>query len=597
MADVTSKWRVRQRRIEQWWGHYRWFVIGGVWVAALCLGYVGFAKNAAARGQAFAPSDFVYLTVQLISMESGVVPRPVSWEFEVARWLLPAVTAYTAAGALLLLFREQLQAFRLQFIRDHVVICGLGQKGFLLARRFRARGNRVVIVERQDGGNMGAQCRAEGAIVLKGNAVDEAILRTAGVSRARYLIAVCGNDGTNIEVAMRAQELAKERRRTALTCLGHIVDAQLCELLREREIGTGKQSTFRLELFNVFDRGARLLLDECPSLNMEAGSQRAPHLLVIGHGCLGQSLVVHAARASWRRQSLSSSQIRITLVGGEAARAVELLSARYPKLASVCQLVPHQTEIDSADFERAQFLCDDQGGCAVDIIYVCLEDDSQSLHASLSLLRHLKAAEIPIIVRMIEDAGVGALLQGGDSDQSTGIPIRAFSLLERTCTPDLVLGGTHETIARAIHDEYLRSRRASGQAPGRDPAAVPWEELAAEYQESCRRQADAIGARLAAVGCGVTLLTDWDASLFTFDPDQVERMARMEHERWMAERLREGWTYGPRDPDRRSNPLLVPWEQLPEEARELNRNMVQELPAFLASVDLQIYRLPVPVQP
>ena len=72
-------------------------------------------------------------------------------------------------------------------------------------------------------------------------------------------------------------------------------------------------------------------------------------------------------------------------------------------------------------------------------------------------------------------------------------------------------------------------------------------------------------------------------------------MARMEHDRWCAERRRAGWTHGTkRDNDRKLHPDLVPWDELDEEAREKDRVMVRDLPAFLAKTGLGVERLPAP---
>lgn len=40
------------------------------------------------------------------------------------------------------------------------------------------------------------------------------------------------------------------------------------------------------------------------------------------------------------------------------------------------------------------------------------------------------------------------------------------------------------------------------------------------------------------------------------------------HENWMAEKIRDGWEWGPRkDPAARTHPCLVPYDQLPEVQR------------------------------
>ncbi len=85
-----------------------------------------------------------------------------------------------------------------------------------------------------------------------------------------------------------------------------------------------------------------------------------------------------------------------------------------------------------------------------------------------------------------------------------------------------------------------------------------------------------------------------DAAAFKLTLAEVERLAEMEHERWCAERTREGWRYGPPSPSdkaRKTHPDLVAWAALPEGERAKNRVAVRELPRFLARAGFQIDRL------
>ena len=533
---LTAFWR---GRVQEQWRDYRWFVIGGLWVVALGLGYVGFARHAAAAGQSRSATDLLYLALQLFTLESGSVAGPKGWELELARLLAPAVAAYTAVQALAEIFYQQLQLIRVRFIRDHVVICGLGRKGYLLAQGFRQRGDRVVVIEQDEDNDLIEQCREQGTIVLIGNATNQELLRQARVQRAKHVVSVCGDDGANAEVAVHARELAGDRQGKALMCILHIVDPQLCDLLREREIEMGKVDAFRLEFFNVFDSGARALLEEYPAFS-ETQSRQA-HLLVIGLGCMAESLVVHAARVWHARHTPTAERLRVTIIDREAERKTESLCLRYPQLGRVCELVAQPMDVHWPEFQRAEFLFDADGRCDVTIVYVCLDDDSLGLSAALALRQRVREHGIPIVVRMEQDAGLATLLGGRDGGGGFE-NLHAFGLLDRTCRPDLVLGGTHEIIARAIHEGYVGYREKLDGTPQIDPAMVPWEELAEEFRESCRRQADHIGLKLKAVGCGLAPLTDWDAELFEFTSEEVEQMARMEHQRWMAERRRAGWT-------------------------------------------------------
>jgi len=80
----------------------------------------------------------------------------------------------------------------------------------------------------------------------------------------------------------------------------------------------------------------------------------------------------------------------------------------------------------------------------------------------------------------------------------------------------------------------------------------------------------------------------------TFTPDEIERMAEMEHGRWNVERLRDGWRSGkPRDDQKKIHDCLAPWKDLPdgeEGVKKYDRQSVRAFPAILAHAGLEVVR-------
>jgi hypothetical protein len=145
-----------------------------------------------------------------------------------------------------------------------------------------------------------------------------------------------------------------------------------------------------------------------------------------------------------------------------------------------------------------------------------------------------------------------------------------------------------DRIARAIHDKYRRDQR--GRKPAGDPAMQPWEKLADHLRASSQAQAAHIPAKLRAIDCRLAP-AGGKAAVATFTALEVERLAELEHERWVTERRGAGWTQGPlRDAERRITPYLVPWEELAEEIREYDREAVRGIPGFLAEAGLEVRR-------
>ena len=57
----------------------------------------------------------------------------------------------------------------------------------------------------------------------------------------------------------------------------------------------------------------------------------------------------------------------------------------------------------------------------------------------------------------------------------------------------------------------------------------------------------------------------------------TERIAQNVHDVWAQGRIAEGWVYGDtKDPDKKTTPLLVPYDELPESEKEYDRNTAME---------------------
>lgn len=586
-------WRETARR---WWYDYEWPVIGVFALAAVVLGVVGFRLQLLEEKQPVEWVDLIFKSIQLFVLQISADP-PMPWQLNVARILAPLVAAYTALQALGELFADQVRSMRLRwFYRRHVIICGLGRKSLILARGFLARGQRVVVIEQDAENDLVRQCRDLGAVVLIGDAAEPWLLRKAGVARARYLFALCGDDGVNAEVAVRAAQLLGPSPGAPLTCVLHIFDPQLCTLLRERELDAGSAGRLRLEFFNLFDLGARVLLEENPLAAPGAATAAAAnHLVIVGLGRLGESLLVNAARQWHATGTAAGAKLHVTLIDQSAEEIAATLQARYPGLKRCCALTPLDMDVHSAAFQQADFLGAAAPGATAARVFVCLDDDSLSLAAALALVRHSRERHPTIVVRMAQDAGLAVLLRGVEAGGGSFQHLRAFGLLDRTCHPDQVLRGTHEILARAIHDDYLRQQHAAGVKPEQNPSMVPWDKLPEHLREANRQQADDIGVKPQAVRCSAAPLVDWSEPLFAFTPAEVERLAVMEHDRWMAAKRQAGWRYGPqKDNDAKAHPCLVPYAQIPSDEQDKDRSAVRQIPATLAKVGFRVHRLSSP---
>jgi hypothetical protein len=566
--QLRTIWR---RHLRPVWQNYYWVVIGGLVVITMVLGIIYLALR---------PPNKI-----LVSFDGSLALCQTA-----IKVLGTTITAYATIKAVTLIFHQQIQAIRLSLSTGHVVICGMGKKGSFFTKAFYEDGYKVVLVSSEKDASKLEQFRDLNILIVVGDPTNREILQKARVHKAQYLIAVCDNDGDNAEIAVNARALVSESPHGILTCLVHITNPHLCTLLKEREI-MSQGDSFRMEFLNVFESGARQLLKEFPGFGEGApGSQ--PHLLIVGLGPMGKSLAVHAGMLWRMTPEKPIKKLPITLVDQDADQKKESLELHFHQLNDYWDLIPVRVNIDSPQFYQAKFLQDEQGRGIITMIYVCLEEDSRSLSAALALLQHVRHEDVPIVVQMDANAGLATLLQDDDSGGTSFPNLHAFGLLDHRCKTDLLLYSTHEILARAFHQDYLLMQKNLGMTKENNPSLVPWEELPEHIKESNRRQADDVGKKLKKVQCDAKPLTDWDAELFEFTPEEIEILAQMEHERWLNERRREGWTYapGPKDLERKKSPYLVDWDKLPEDIKNYNRDAMRSLPVFLAGVGFQIFR-------
>jgi hypothetical protein len=305
--------------------------------------------------------------------------------------------------------------------------------------------------------------------------------------------------------------------------------------------------------------------------------------VVVGGGMMGESLVVQAARIWQPRFDLRQERLSITLIDPAAERKRAMWRVKHPHLDTGCVLDALNVELDSETFHRAEFLD------RTTTVVVCLDDDRRGISTGLAVYKRLRNRPVRVVVCLDEVAGLPVLLRpvAGVSDPQPYF----FGLLNRTWSLDLLPGGTHERLGGLLHKDYVATQRAAGRTAVDNVALLPWDELSAEFKESNLQEADYIWVKLGAVGCRVKPLASRAAAPFEFTSEEIETMARLEHERWMSERRMKGWNYGPnRDDQRKLNPNLQAWDRLPDAVREYNRQTIRDLPALLARAQLQIQR-------
>ena len=208
-------------------------------------------------------------------------------------------------------------------------------------------------------------------------------------------------------------------------------------------------------------------------------------------------------------------------------------------------------------------------------------------------------------VRSMEAIVAMSLLAGRSSFERSCLPAEAQLDLHVDGRDFLSLaqqmeleGDLLEKMAEAAHDIFCEGRKRDGWRPGprsdterTHPLLVAYADLPETYKEANRVNVRNIPKKLAAVGY-VMIPSRSSEPPLEFPADDLETMARLEHELWMEDRFAAGFTSGePTDENPRRNRYLVDWEEVPEEIKNTDRDLVRGIPQIAARAGYAIVKL------
>jgi voltage-gated potassium channel Kch len=94
---------------------------------------------------------------------------------------------------------------QIEQLDGHVIVCGFGRLGNVLARALSASSAGFVVLEENEA--RAAEAQAHGYLCIQGDATSEAALHGAGVTRAHAVASVLSNDALNVFITLTARAL------------------------------------------------------------------------------------------------------------------------------------------------------------------------------------------------------------------------------------------------------------------------------------------------------------------------------------------------------------------------------------------------------
>ena len=146
-----------------------------------------------------------------------------------------------------------------------------------------------------------------------------------------------------------------------------------------------------------------------------------------------------------------------------------------------------------------------------------------------------------------------------------------------------------EKLARAVHELY--NEKQLERYPGKPLKYPDFDMLVDSLKYSNLRQAMAIPEKLQQMGYVMRSAGSPGEIIESIPEEYIEYLAEQEHDAWMTERITSGWAAGDHvDAEKKITPYLVPYNQLPEEIKHLDRDPVKNIPALLERIGMAVYK-------
>ncbi|MEO7220979.1 MAG: RyR domain-containing protein [Devosia sp.] len=480
-------------------------------------------------------------------------------------------------GSLWVVFRRRLVAWRAARSRKHIVVIGDDADAEELALVLSADAN-VVLVSAHP-------VRGPGLMTIERPAATSDLIAAANIHRARSVVVMLADEKVNAAIATSIASGREGAAEPAIWC--RTSDRLVADRVAAVETGAA-----RIHVFDEAQIMAREVFARHPAHAIaERMAADRVHFAIVGFGRLGQAM---AEEAIFSGIAAGLGKPMITVIDRYASASEALYRESRPALDMAADFAFINAELITAENAPAlsqaalAAIAARDDTARITGILICLGSDADNVRFALALpdIRRREGRYFaPAFMRLRDpdaESVVFATAQPHVLDPNGGI--HPLERPTRLVASDILDTAHRDQAARLLHAAYSAGAAISAGA------ATDWSHLPETFRRANRRSADHIAAKLFSIG----LTSEHDAHapilverhahqrhIVALQADGDERLpalAALEHRRWSADRIIDGWSYAAtRDDDRKYHPLLErgDYDALPEIEQQKDRDQIR----------------------
>lgn len=566
----------------------RWLVLAVIAAFLFVLGFIGWIEFFDIAGKSVSIFSLFQLTFGLFIRETffpgfadilNLADYRIPLFLDIARIVAPWITLSVFITLVLSLLRNltTVLAIRL-FYRNHIVVISddVNSNYLLNCVRLDFLDSKIVLLK--DTKVQDFSCRRfEDIPVISGSIEDPSILKITAINRAKHIVIATNDDSVNVRLLRSIEHtLSRKRKKKNIEIWLQIEDFKSFETFKGYK-GEDPSLGTDVHIFSVFQRIAADTVDRFSPdrYDTTGGSQR--EIAVLGLDTLGQWLVLEAAQMY---HFANMKKLRVTIIDSEIENKVKSLLRICPLLKKVIEINPVELldflQMDSPESFSGVSTCFIAWPKVEEIEYI-----SRKMRQLFFNSRELLDSPAIVLVDISSCLCSEIMKESLETLEAIGVTVSRPAGIsiknEEEC----------DCLAMQIHNVYSNLSQKELE--------LEWSNMNDYFKDENRYAARHLPIKLRSLGLEAVPTDDpREAVDFKEILERSEQLlARLEHDRWLARKLVNGYIHGKKLERKLRDRLKIhvdirPWEELSEKDREKDLVVLRNIENMLREIGKKI---------
>lgn len=494
----------------------------------------------------------IYLTLKLFTMSVSVNEAIVPVLLNVLRFISPLLLASVFLKYFFTTTKKYWTYLNVKlFFKKHIIFCGLSDIAIILINDYLKKDKdcKIIVIENDETLILNQLFNKKHVKLINGNALDFSILKKSKIFKAKTVFTLNDNEKYNISIANEIQDLYIKYPRKNKNLLNVIINiSDFYNIRIFKNFQEKKIPNLDFHAFNIYQKAAAFIVDKySPDLYIPISDSNdfSPNILVHGMDLFGECIIVESAHLY---HFANLKKTKITVIDFDISTKKQLFLKKYPFIAEVVEIEFYE---ENEFFDSILKSLDN-----ISVCFICDRNDSESVLTARKYRqmffnknlknnnekkeKNAKLLSEPIIVINLNKAPDILNLFKNVTSTTKSLNIEIENIFDNVCTKKLLADDHEEVddIAKQFHNIYMKLDSKELE--------TNWEGLTDEGKDFNRYPARHIAIKLRYLGAELVdiKLEKPDFEYDKISKEQKDTLARMEHERWNAEKLLTGFVPG-----------------------------------------------------